>query len=222
MNKIKLHLAAAVTAVVLAGTVPLQASFAYEISWSIFNKDSGYFEEIQGSPRRLVEEYCESEFNGVQDLRVKIAKFAPKRTPGNKNASADHTELPRKVINFYSDPLIVVDSYEIRKVIVLDDRDRAQATVAYKRLAHSSGNDGRKYEIDRNSQDVVTLTLQYDGSRWWIMDPPVPRVSKWALIEFSERIISSMDNLIRTGRASDGQKKYFTSNKDIVVFLRSL
>ncbi len=221
MNRTRLYLAIAVIVAALIGLISLQtSSFAYEISWSIFNKDSEYFKEIQSNPRRLIEEYCESEFNGVQDLRIKVAKFTPKRTPGDKDASVENAESIRKVINFYSDPLIVVDSYQIRKANVLDNR--AEATVVYKRLAHSAGIDGRKYAIDKSSQDAITLTLEYDGSRWWIMNPPLPRVSKWALIEFSERMISSMDDLIKTGRVSEGQKKYYINNKNIVIFLRSL
>lgn len=221
MNRTGLYFAAAVTMAALIGVISLPIpSFTYEISWSIFNRDSEYFEEIQSNPRRLVQEYCESEFNGVQDIRVKVAKFTPKRTSGDKNASSENDDSARKVINFYSEPLVVVDSYQVRKVNA--SGDRAEATVVYKRLANSSGIDGRKYTVDKISQDVVTLTLEYDGSRWWITDPPLPRVSKWSLIEYSERIISSMDDLIRAGRASEGQKKYYVNNRNIVIFLRSL
>jgi len=76
--------------------------------------------------------------------------------------------------------------------------------------------------VDRNSRDTVELSLDYDGARWWIMDPPLPRISKWALIEFSERIISSMNGLVKAGKASEGQKRYYTSYKDIVAFLKGL
>ncbi len=193
---------------------------AYEITWSVFNKGPEYFAKIQADPRTLVEEYCNAEFKGAQDIRIKVAKLSPKRAASEKEAAPERGDKAGKVINFSSDPLVVVDSYVIRDVRV--SKDTAEATVAYRRLASTDGIAGKKYVVDRKSSDVVKLSLSFDGSRWWIDDPPLPRVSKWALIEYSERIISSMDGLVKAGKASDGQKRYYLSNKDIVVFLRSL
>lgn len=195
-------------------------SSAYEITWSVFNKGPQYFDKIQTDPKMLVEEYCKAEFKGAQDIRVKVVKFNTSRAASEKQAAPERGDKAGKIINFYSDPLFVVASYVVRGVQVSDCS--AEATVAYKRLASTNGIAGKKYTVDRNSNDVIKLMLEFDGSRWWIKDPPLPRVSKWALIEYSERIISSMNDLIKTGKASDGQKKYYSSNKDIVSFLRSL
>lgn len=222
MNRIGMHLmivvlaAAAVTVLFPFG----YRAHAYEITWSVFNKGREYFEKIQADPKKLVQEYCEAEFKGAQDIRMKIVKLSPQKAAGEQEKTPERGDKAGKVINFYSDPLVVVDSYVIRGVEI--SKDTAEATVAYRRLAGSDGIAGKKYVVDRKSSDIVKLSLSFDGSRWWINDPPLPRVSKWALIEYSERIISSMDSLIKTGKASDGQKKYYQSNKDIVVFLRSL
>lgn len=222
MNRIGMHL---MIVVLLAAAVTALSPFpsrghAYEITWSVFNRGPEYFNRIQADPRTLVEEYCEAEFKGAQDIRMKVVKLNPKREESERKAAPERGDRAGKVINFYSDPLVVVDSYAVRDVKV--SRNTAEATVTYRRLAGTNGISGRKYTIDRKSSDVVKLSLQSDGTRWWISDPPLPRVSKWALIEYSERIISSMDSLIKAGKASDGQRKYYLSNKDIVVFLRSL
>ncbi|HQI02497.1 MAG TPA: hypothetical protein PLF54_00390 [Deltaproteobacteria bacterium] len=208
-------LAAAVTVL-----FPFQSSVhAYEITWSVFNKGAEYFDKIQSDPKTLVQEYCDAEFKGAQDIRIKVVKLDPKKA-SEKEAASDRGDKHGKVINFSSDPLVVVDSYVIRDVQV--SKDTAEATIAYRRLASTDGIAGKRYMADRKSNDIVKLSLSFDGSRWWITAPPLPRVSKWALIEYSERIISSMDSLIKAGKASDGQKKYYLSNKDIVAFLRSL
>jgi len=222
MSRIGMHL---VIVLLLSAAVavlfPFQPSvYAYEITWSVFNKGSEYFDKIQADPKTLVQEYCDAEFKGAQDIRMKVVKLNPKRAASEKAATPERGDNAGKVVNFSSDPLVVVDSYVIRDVQV--SKDTAEATVAYRRLASTGGVSGRKYVIDRKSSDIVKLSLSFDGSRWWITDPPLPRVSKWALIEYSERIISSMDSLIKAGKASDGQKKYYLSNKEIVLFLRNL
>ncbi len=169
---------------------------------------------------KLVKEFCESEFNGAQDIRVKVAKFTVTTQPDVRGKSSPVSDEGGRMVNFYTDPLVVVDSYKIQGVHVADGR--AEAAVVYKRLANSGGISGGRYMVDRNDPDAVRMSIQYDGTRWWIKDPPPPRVSRWALIEFSERIISSMDELIRKGKASEGQKKYYMDNRDIVIFLRTL
>lgn len=219
MNRTRLYITMILAMAAVIGLLSVQ-TFAYEISWSVLQKGSAYFQKIQSDPRLLAEEFCEAEFNGAQDMRMKVAKFTLKNPADEKKGDPDKVEKAGPIINFYSDPLVVVDSYHIRGFT--SSNNRAEVTVMYKRLANSEGAVGGKYAIDRKNQDSVTLALDYDGSRWWIMDPPLPRVSKWALIEYSERIISSMEDLIRTGKASEGQKKFYVNNKSIVIFLRSL
>jgi len=202
-----------------AGPAPF-TSDARGISWSIFDRDDEYFRKVQSSPRRLVEEYCEAEYNGVQDLRLKVAKAAAARNASARNPAPDGGKKAGRVIDFSADRLIVVDSYQIKAVSA--GAARAEATVVFRRLANCGVTQKRTYVVDRIGRDTVTLSLEFDGSRWWIVDPPLPRVSKWALIEFSERIISSMTGIVKSGKASDGQKKYYEEHRDIVSFLRRL
>jgi hypothetical protein len=193
---------------------------ADQISWSIFHKDAEYFKKVQSDPKSLVQEYCEAEYNGVQDIRLKVVKAPGKKGGPDRDASTGGGEGTGRFVDFSNDPFIVVDSYQIKSVTLAEGH--AEATVVYKRLANCDVTEKRKYVVDRNSRDTIKLSLDYDGARWWIVDPPLPRVSKWAIIEFSERIISSMNGLVQSGKASDGQKKYYASYKDIVAFLKGL
>lgn len=202
-----------------AGPAPFPPD-AHGISWSIFDRDDAYFRQVQSSPRRLVEEYCEAEYNGVQDMRLKVAKVTAARNAPDRSPALSEGRKAGRVIDYSADPLIVVDSYRIKAVS--GGEARAEATVVFRRLANCDVTEKRTYVVDRNARDTVTLSLEYDGSRWWIVDPPLPRVSKWALIEFSERIISSMNGIVKAGKASEGQKKYYEAYRKIVSFLRNL
>lgn len=220
-KKVGLFILGAVMGILLPAAVPAPfTSDAHGISWSIFDRDDEYFRKVQSSPRRLVEEYCEAEYNGVQDMRLKVAKVTAAQNDSARGPAPTEGKKAGRVINFSADPLIVVDSYQIKAVST--GAARAEATVVFRRLANCDVTRKRTYVADRNGRDTVTLSLEYDGSRWWIVDPPLPRVSKWALIEFSERIISSMTGIVKAGKASDGQKKYYEAHRNIVTFLRRL
>jgi hypothetical protein len=221
MKHIRFFLMVALAGILLPAVGPgVPQAQADQIEWSIFHKDEDYFRKVQSDPRKLVEAYCDAEYNGVQDIRVKVAKASPKSAPSDRGASQGKGGGPGKVINFSTDPFIVVDSYQIKSVTVTEGH--ADAVVMYKRLANCDVTEKRRFAVDRNSRDTVALSLDFDGTRWWIMDPPLPRISKWALIEFSERIISSMNGIVKAGKASDGQKRYYASYKDIVAFLKGL
>jgi hypothetical protein len=221
MKSIRFHVVIGFMGILLlaAGAIPSLAD-ADGISWSIFHKDAGYFKKVQSDPRDLVEEYCGSEYNGVQDIRLKVVKLGRGKNASGRGSASGTAGSAGKFLDFGNDPLIVVDSYQIKSVEVSEGH--AEATVVYKRLANCDVTEKRKYVVDRNSRDTVRLSLDFDGSLWWIVDPPLPRVSKWALIEYSERIISSMNGLVKAGKASDGQKRYYQAYKGIVAFLKGL
>jgi hypothetical protein len=221
MKHVRLILVISLAGILLpaAGPWASQAQ-ADQIEWSIFSKDAEYFKKVQADPRKLVEAYCQAEYNGVQDIRLKVAKASPKVASSDREPSQVKGGAPGRAINFSSDPFIVVDSYQVKSVSATDDR--AEAVVVFKRLANCDVTEKRRFAVDRNSRDTVSLSLEYDGSSWWIVDPPLPRISKWALIEFSERIISSMNGIVKAGKASDGQKRYYESHRSIVAFLKGL
>ena len=85
MKRIAHCLTIALTGILLlaAGPFPTHAQ-ADGLSWSVFHKDAEYFKKVQSDPRRLVEEYCGAEYNGVQDIRLKVAKITPRATASDR------------------------------------------------------------------------------------------------------------------------------------------
>src|SRR5919109_2582344 len=143
----------------------------------------------QDSPRELAEKFCRAEFTGVEDIRLDIAKYSRKQMLWEKKRDPEFKGMAKFWDN---DPLFVVASYQITDVSV--KKNHAIATIVYNRLARTEG-DGvlkRKLIPDRMSHDIVKLHLIYDGSKWWVYDPPTPRVSIEALIEYYRNTLNRL------------------------------
>lgn len=139
--------------------------------------------------RQTVETYCQVEFKGgwMED-RWKVTQFGDKRKAERKiGGPADASVFTLQ--NHY--PFIVIASYDIREVHVLSPV-RATAQVAYRRLAHSESATGREWRLIAESahDEIVTLNLIFDKHKWWVMDPPLPRVSKQVLINYYEHQVN--------------------------------
>jgi hypothetical protein len=140
---------------------------------------------------QAVETYCKIEFDGawVED-RWAVIKFSQKR-----KAERIYREVTDSAVfelgNHY--PFIVVTSYDIREVSLLNPT-HATAKVAYNRVAHSVSNTGKDWRdwhlvADRLDDDLVTLNLIFEKSKWFVLDPPPPRISKDMLIGYYEELL---------------------------------
>jgi hypothetical protein len=92
-------------------------------------------------------------------------------------------------------PFIVVTSYDIREVSLLNPT-HATAKVAYNRVAHSESKTGRDWYLvaDRLDDDLVTLNLVLEKNKWFVLDPPSPRISKDMLIGYYTEVIKEVDD----------------------------
>ncbi|MDV6346438.1 hypothetical protein R2083_02780 [Nitrosomonas sp. Is35] len=165
--------------------------------------------------RIVAEKFCLAEFEGDPDMRMDIAKYTTSR---RKEESRKDPELLGKVIAFEADPIFVVKSFEITNILV--EKNTAVVTIVFDRIAKSmgSGLPGRKIIADDLKQDVVKLRLIRDQEEWWILDPPIPRVSVKALHQFYKDRIDSMADWIFTKRASESQKNnYEEMNKTLEI-----
>ncbi len=191
------------------------------IAISIFNLAISTAHAQSNSPttitevKRVIEEFCQAEFKGTEE-RYDYAKFsreyeAKKRAEGN--------EFDGHVNVWDWDPLFVVASYKVRDVDIKDNH--ASAIVVYKRLAQSKGH-GR-ITPDYVGEDVVKYNLIYDGAKWWLVDPPLPRISKDALVAIYKGIVDRMGPkwLEAPGR-SEAQKQYYRERVETLKILQSL
>src|SRR5215813_1407604 len=176
--------------------------------------------ENQDSARELAERFCRAEFMGVDDIRFDIVKYSRKQILWEKKRDPEF----RGMAKFWdNDPLFVVASYQITDVLV--KKNHAIATIVYKRLARTCG-DGvlkRKLIPDRKSHDIVKLHLIYNESRWWVLNPPIPRVSLEAIIEYHKNYHKIMgDDWLRRPGISESQKQYYRKLQENLEILNSL
>lgn len=153
--------------------------------------------------RETVETFCRNEFAGNDPfVREQLVRFSPE---GEKTAFQRGEETWKMM---YVDllPLVVVSSYEIKDVRV--EGNHATAEVVYRRLARTEHLNSSSYVHDKKDNDLVTLSLVFDkgqrppgqnvsiitvawnavftNAQWWVLDPPVQRVSKQVLLEYYE------------------------------------
>ena len=129
-----------------------------------------------------VEAYCQNEFSGNDpETRERLIKFSPKLTSQHRKEELDWT-------NIYVDSLeqVVVSSYKIRSINF--SGNHATAIVIFRRLAHKKMTNTVDYVIEQPHDETVTLNLIFDKDKWWVLDPPAPRISKEVLINYYEEL----------------------------------
>lgn len=168
--------------------------------------------------RFSVETYCKADFVGIPDIRSSIAKFTAHR---QREEKIKDPELMGKIIAFEADPIFIVHSYEITDIVI--EKGKAVVTVVYDQIAKSIGTglQERKIVAERLNQDVVKLQLIRDQDQWLILDPPIPRISIKAIIQFYKEKINSMDDWIDTNPASDSQRKNYEAMRETLKILQS-
>lgn len=84
-------------------------------------------------------------------------------------------------------------AFVVKTFTILDckvDGKKAMATVMYQRLAKIENfNTSDRHVIPEIiDRDLVTLNLIFDKNKWWVLDPPPPRISKDVLIRYYEEL----------------------------------
>jgi len=141
--------------------------------------------------RDVATAFIQGEFAYANEYELaKFIKLSPaKQAKFNKNFES----LVNSRYTIHSTPLVVVESYQILDIQVEDNK--ATAITRFLRLARADGNSYKAQHlvVERPHEEIVKLNLIYDGNRWWVIDPPIPRISKEALINVYKARIEEND-----------------------------
>jgi len=165
--------------------------------------------------KELVERFCRAEFEGVQDIRLGIVKFSAARKVQEEKRDSQFRGF---VKTWEIDPLVVVASYRIINITVQDDS--AIAKISYERLMRTEGDLGKRHLIkDYNAEDIVKLNLVYRDKRWWIIDPPFPRISREAIVTYYRGKLDRTKAILHNPKTSEEQKQSYRKLKDDLTIL---
>lgn len=106
------------------------------------------------------------------------------------------------------DKLCVVDGFEIISIKI--ENSKAIVDVAFQEYACRESKDCY-YSIPlikTNKKNVEKYILEYKKGRWWIHDPPIPRISRKAMIDYNNDQIKDMSKWIYE-KGVKKQKEYY-------------
>jgi hypothetical protein len=169
----------------------------------------------------VITNFCTAEFNGERDARFNYAKYSQNYKKNCKQIGTGDDEPSCKgIISLTGDLLYIVDSFIIKNVSIKGNS--ATATVDFDRLAYTEGLgfDARKIIPDIKGSDIVQYNLKKIKGRWWIYDPPLPRVSLKAIINEYEVYLQIHSK--KKQDITDSQKSYFNKIEENLNILKSL
>lgn len=186
--------------------------------------------------QNLIENFCSMEFQGNlqgDEVRDQLIKYTSDKL---KKIKAETCAVYPYEIHLDCDSIFIVDSYKIKEIKQTDEK-HAYAIVNYHQLARSEGwgedfRNNKTRKLIKDIRDIaVILNLEYDGKRWWIIDPPYPKVSYDVMVKYYSGELAE-DNLYLTGKKPkyvkftqedrDRIKEAYDYEKSILNFLLDL
>ena len=161
-------------------------------------------------PKKIINAFLEAEFNGDQAFRVDNAMYSAKRKRAIKEK---YSPMIGEIFYWESETLCVVDGYEVTNIKTVDSK--AIIDVTFQEFGCSEGYSDIPL-IRTNKKSLVKYSLEYKKGRWWVYDPPIPRVSRKALIEYNDDHIRLVKDFV-VEKGTEVQKRiyynYINTNK---------
>jgi hypothetical protein len=151
---------------------------------------------------KLINKFLEAEFTGNQAFRINNAIYSAKR---EKVINEKYSPMIGEIFYWESEALCVVDHYEVTNIKMVGSK--AIADVTFQEFGCTEGY-GDIPLIKTNKRSFEKYSLEYKKGRWWVNDPPIPRVSRKALIDYNDVIIRRMKDFVME-KGTDVQKKYY-------------
>jgi hypothetical protein len=167
-------------------------------AWSYASND------IDGA-KKFINEFLKEEFIGNNTVRISDAIYSPRK---KLLLDVDNKEgLRGDLFQWESEKLCVVDGYEVTNIKIINSKAIINVTFQEYACTGSTGYaDIPLIKTNRKSQE--RYSLEYKKNRWWIKDPPIPRISRKALIEYNDGNIREMSDWILK-KGVEKQKEYY-------------
>ncbi|MBF0321891.1 MAG: SUMF1/EgtB/PvdO family nonheme iron enzyme, partial [Magnetococcales bacterium] len=159
----------------------------------------------RSNPEVMVKTFVDLEFHGGRVMRYYFVIYTQKSRETQKNNKIFEdaekydndseccwpNDMYGVILDADFDDLNVVSRYNI--LYVKTDGNHGAAEIDYDRLASSvfSGHE-RRILADKNEHDLVRLELLKKGEQWYIVDPPVWRISVDAMHDTYKNMLESL------------------------------
>ena len=159
----------------------------------------------------MVESFCDGDFQALP-TRDSLAIYSPAVSKAHRH------DWGWPDGSWPWDPFTVAVAYRVRDVVANDST--GSATVEFDELARSPGRQQRFVGLPRRVSPV-TLSLKKRGGVWRVEDPPEPRVSLAAMVEFYSYKLAVVDEDWFRG-ASVNQLAGYQRDVEALKFLKNL
>ena len=180
---------------------------------------------------KTVSDFCRLEFSYQDtDERDNLIKISPQRRAW---ARKDHIFVGALQIDSTYE-IYAIKSYKILDLTVKGNE--AVATVSYDMLAKRTGWKVHEYKNGTVRGEAIfieypkpnyieKINLTYDGKRWWVLDPPFPKISVSKIIDFFEVQMQRLEKnnpKIKIGQAPSGPQDGYNEDQRNVMLLKKL
>ena len=180
----------------------------------VYSSVWGNSEADISAARKAVEIYADIEFKGGDPhARREVIKFSPERI---KELKEDWPGIMIYLEFSEHQPQYVVNEYKIKDVRI--EGIHATASISFQRLARTEDTYGSGYIAESPHQETVSYSLIFDRNKWYVLDPPPPRISKQFLIEYYEYQVKEYSAMwekkLNDPTYDEEQKANVRSNRD--------
>jgi len=157
--------------------------------------------------REALDLFCKSDFEGLSDARLGSVNYTDSKL---EYADNENGEIENRIVALESDPIVIVDRYEVVNISIYGTGNKGYGDVFYSQLASTVGKGlgWRHFLVDR--QDKITrIYLKKTGGNWRVYYPPIPHVSLISLRKYYESRIDSMGEIMKGNNISEAQKRSF-------------
>ena len=170
--------------------------------------------------REAIENFCRAEFEGDTSIRIEVVKYSQARRKLERKRGHDNDGL---AISYTNDALYVVSAYKVSDVTLMNNR--AIASVEFTQLASPEGDgyETRAFINNFKTHDSVQYHLLFVNNKWWICDPPPPRVSRDAIVKGYKHTLKFISaDWFDLPDVTDYQKRITRKQMDELKFLENL
>lgn len=186
--------------------------------------------KLKESASKTIIDFCQSEFIYNLDNRYDLIKTSPEYKARINKLGAFAGDLQIA----YAYEIYAIKSYKILDLTIKGNE--AIATVSYDVLAKRTG--WKVHEYDNGTvrgeakfiecpkpNYIEKINLTYDGKRWWVLDPPFPKISVSKIIDFFEAQMQRLEKnnpKIKIGQAPSGPQDGYNEDQRNLLLLKEL